>query len=389
MYEKGKENVAADALSRIHGDAEFCTIVHYVQPQWKTELTESFTDLRKRIITTLHSSTEGGHSGVEGLPKSRGKDTILVVVDRFTKYSHLISLTQPYTASKIAQEFMDNVVKLHGVPQVIISDRDPIFVSLFRKELFTSLGTQVMLSTAYHPQTDGQTERVNQCIEMFLRCMDGHKPGTWAVWLSLAEWWYNTSYHSALNMSPFQALHSTRPPSINFSLHRTNDAEVNEFLKDREATQQLIKDNLIKAQERMKWYSDKKRTDRSFIVNDLVYLKLQPYRQQSVNERRNHKLSAKFYGPFTVIEKIGQVAYKLDLPYARIHNIFHVSQLKKKIESNKDIQIALPTVADTGSMDPQPIVVLERKLIKKGNNPVVMVLVQWENGTCQKATWER
>ncbi|KAL8093517.1 hypothetical protein AgCh_035402 [Apium graveolens] len=277
-----------------------------------------------------------------------------------------------------------------GVPQIIISDRDPIFLSLFWKELLTALRTHVKPSIAYHLQTEGQTERVNQCIEMFLRCMAGHKPGTWATWLSLVEWWYNTSYHSALDMSPFQALYSTRPPSLNFSYHRTKDAEVNKFLRDKKATQQLIKDNLLKALERIKWYSDKKRTDMSFVINDMMYLKLQPYHQQSVDERKNHKLSAKFYGPFKVLEKIGQVAYKLDLPSeARIHNIFHVSQLKKKIGSNKDVQTTLPTVADTGTVHPQPIAVLERKLIKKGNIPVVMILVQWENGTPQEATWER
>lgn len=183
---------------------------------------------------------------VEGLPKSKGKDTILVVVDRLTKYCHLIPLTHPYTAIKVAQEVLDNVIKMHGMPQAIISYRDPFFVSQFWKELFTNLGTQVRLSTAYHPQTDGQTERVNQCIEMFLRCMTGHKPSSWAAWLSLDEWWYNTTHHSAINMSPFQALYSTQPPSINYSFHRTKDAEVNEFLKDRKATQHLIKDNLIK-----------------------------------------------------------------------------------------------------------------------------------------------
>lgn len=224
---------------------------------------------------------------VEGLPKSKGKDTILVVVDRFTKYCHLIPLTHPYTADKITQEFLDNMVKLHGMPEAIISDRDPIFINTFWKELFTSLGTKIKLSTAYHPQTNGQTECVNQCIEMFLRCVAGHKPDTWVTWLSLAKWWYNTSHHSALNMSPFQALYSTPPTSLNFSYNRTNDAEVNEYLRDMKATQQLIK-----AQECMKWYSDKKITDMSFMVNDEVFLKLQPYRQQSVNERRNHKLSA-------------------------------------------------------------------------------------------------
>lgn len=163
----------------------------------------------------------------------------------------------------------------------------------------------------------------------------------------------------------------------------------NTFLRNRRDMQQLIKNNLIKAQERMKWYSDKKRIDRSFLVGDQVYLKLQPYRQQSVNERRNHKLSAKFYGPYTVLEKIGQVAYKLELPsHAKIHNIFHVSQLKKKVGNKTEVQTTLPGIADTGTLNPQPIAILERKLVKRGNNPAVMVLIQWENGSPQEATWE-
>lgn len=127
----------------------------------------------------------------------------------------------------------------------------------------------------------------------------------------------------------------------------------------------------------MKWYSDKKRTDRSFTVGDEVYLKLQPYRQQSVNQRKNHKLSAKFYGPYKILEKVGQVAYKLELPDgSKIHSTFHVSQLKKKVGSNKEVQTALPGIANTGILDPQPIAILEIKLIKKGNSPAVMVLVR-------------
>lgn len=123
------------------------------------------------------------------------------------------------------------------------------------------------------------------------------------------------------------------------------------------------------------------------MVNDEVFLKLQPYRQQSVNERRNHKLSTKFYGPYRVLEQIGQVAYKLDLPpKAKIHNVFHVSQLKESIGSRHNIQVTLPTVAETGILDPKPVAILERRMVKRGNNPAVMVLVQWENGTAQEAT---
>ncbi|KAL8107544.1 uncharacterized protein LOC141673411 [Apium graveolens] len=139
----------------------------------------------------------------------------------------------------------------------------------------------------------------------------------------------------------------------------------------------------------MKWYSDKKRTDRTFKVGAEVYLKLQPYRQQSVHERRNHKLSAKYYGPYRVLDRIGQVAYKLKLPpSSKIHDIFHVSQLKGKMGNKKEVQTSLPGTSDTGIIDPQPTAILDRKLVKRGNKPAVMVLIQWENGTAAEATWE-
>lgn len=150
-----------------------------------------------------------------------------------------------------------------------------------------------------------------------------------------------------------------------------------------------MKDNLMKAQERMKWYYDKYRTEREFAVNDEVYLKLQPYMHQSLNERKNHKLSAKYYGPYTVTKRIGAVAYQLVLPaHSKIHNVFHISQLKKKIGRNNVVQTSLPTIEDTGVVNPQPLLVLDRRLVKGGNKPAAKVLVQWENGTPEEATWE-
>lgn len=108
---------------------------------------------------------------VERLPLSEGYDVILVVVDRFTKYAHFLPLRHPYSAPLVARVFVDNIVKLHGMPHSITSDRDKIFTSNFWKQLFQSLGTKLQYTTAYHPQTNGQSERVNQCLEMFLRCM--------------------------------------------------------------------------------------------------------------------------------------------------------------------------------------------------------------------------
>ena len=107
---------------------------------------------------------------IEGLPKSQGFSVILVVVDRLTKFAHFLPVKHPYTAATIAQLFMDNVVKLHGLPSTIVTDRDTVFLSHFWKELFKLYKINLQLGTAYHPQTDRQTERVNQCLEMYLRC---------------------------------------------------------------------------------------------------------------------------------------------------------------------------------------------------------------------------
>jgi IS30 family transposase len=149
---------------------------------------------------------------VEGLPKAKGKDVILVVVDRLTKYAHFLPLSLPFTAQQVSQIFMDNIHKLHGMPKVIVSDRYTIFTSKLWKEVFSALKVQLHYSTAYHPESDGQTERVNQCLEQYLRIMTFTEPRKWIEWLPAAEWWYNTSYHSAIKKSPFKALYGYKPP---------------------------------------------------------------------------------------------------------------------------------------------------------------------------------
>lgn len=148
---------------------------------------------------------------IEGLPKSNGFDSILVVVDKFSKYSHFLPLKHPFTALQVAQSFFDNVYKLHGMPGAIVSDRDPIFTSQFWQHLIRLSDTRLNMSSARHPQTDGQTERVNQCLETFLRCFVNSCPHKWHSWLALAEFWYNTTYHSTLQKTPFQVLYGHQP----------------------------------------------------------------------------------------------------------------------------------------------------------------------------------
>jgi hypothetical protein len=190
---------------------------------------------------------------VEGPPKSQGYSVILVVVDRLTKYAHFLAIKHPYTAATIAQTFMDNVVKLHGLPQSIVTDRNTIFVSSFWKELFKLYQVNLKLSLAYHPQTDRQTERVNQCVEMFLRCAVQDSPTTWKAWLSLAELWYNSSYHSSIGCSPFKALYGYE---LNVGATPTRSLStspsVAEFVENRELHLKALKQHMAAAQNRMK-----------------------------------------------------------------------------------------------------------------------------------------
>jgi hypothetical protein len=244
---------------------------------------------------------------IEGLPKSKGYTTILVVVDRFTKYSHFIPLKHPYSATTVAQEFLDHVVKLHSLPVTITSDKDKVFTSKFWQGLFEKWGTKLQMSTAYHLQTDGQTERVNQCLEMYLRTAVADTPTVWVSWLPLAEFWYNTAQHSSLGCSPFKAMYGREPNLGQFtSVDTSAHADLQTWLKEKQHLSQFLRQHLLRAQAKMKAEADKNRTPREFQVGDAVFLKLQPYAQSSVVNRPYPKLSMKFFGPFTILERIGQ-----------------------------------------------------------------------------------
>ncbi|KAL0455225.1 UNVERIFIED_CONTAM: hypothetical protein Slati_0861700 [Sesamum latifolium] len=225
---------------------------------------------------------------IEGLPNSEGKDSILVVVDRLTKYSHFIALKHPYTATSVAKVFFDNIYKLHGLPVSIVTDRDRVFTSKFWKELFTLSGVSLDMSSTYHPPSDGQTERVNQCLENYLRCICHQKPKKWAQWLTLAEFWFNTNFHTKQKGTPFQALYGYPPHQLSIGPYLQNHpTEVEELMQERIKVLQLLNDNLHQAQQRMKIYADKRRLEREFEVGDEVFLKLQPYKQTSIHFESN------------------------------------------------------------------------------------------------------
>lgn len=325
---------------------------------------------------------------VEGLPRSEGVNAVLVVVDRLTKYGHFISLKHPFSATDVALLFIQEVIKLHGFPRTIVSDRDRVFTSLFWKELFRLSGTRLCLSTAYHPQSDGQTEVTNRGMETYLRCFASEKPRTWAKYLVWAELSYNSSYHSAIKMTPFKAVYGRDPPVLlRYENGSTTNAELEDQLRERDEMLAILRDHLNKAQQIMKSKADEHRREVLFEVGEMVYLKLRPYRQQSLARRPNEKLAARFYGPFEVEAKVGKVAYRLKLPEGtKIHHTFHVSQLKKAIGDTVPATSLPPQLTSDGVLIAEPEAVWNTRTHPRSGQQEV--LIKWKNLPSFDCTWE-
>ncbi|WVZ95213.1 hypothetical protein U9M48_041007, partial [Paspalum notatum var. saurae] len=324
---------------------------------------------------------------VEGLPLSGRADCILVVVDFFTKYAHFVPLHHPFTAPSVAQKFLHHVYRLHGLPATIVTDRDKIFTSHFWRELFRLAGVTLNMTSSYHPQSDGQTERLNQTMETYLRCFVNACPSKWINWLSQAEYWYNTSPHSAIGRSPFEALYGYKPRHFGISeTDAVTAPDVQSWLQDRSVMTDLIRQHLVRSRHRMKKQADKQRSDRQYKVGDSVLVKVQPYVQTSLARRSNQKLAFKYFGPYEVLACIGTAAYRLKLPsHTTIHPVFHVSQLKPFVSSSSKV---LPHLPDDLSLPRVPVRVLQTRAIKKRGAVTDQVLVQWSGWPSELATWE-
>lgn len=311
---------------------------------------------------------------VEGLHTSLSANCILVVVDSYTKYGHFIPLHHPYMASSMAKAFLTHIYCQHGMPTAIISDRDRVFTSKFWHELFRLADVQLRLSTSYQPQFDGQTEHLNQTMETFLHCFVQACPSKWVQWLPLAAYWYNNCPHTAIRRSPFEALYGYTPRHFGIAASDAVSApKLSTWLDQHREIDVLIKQHLSHSKLCMKKQADKHRSERVFQVGDPVFLKLQPYVQASLAPRHNQKLAFKYFGPFRILERIGAVAYKLELPATTsILPVFHVSQLRTTILDPTQV---LPTLPDDLSGPRVPQRFLQRRLVSHSVDTVRQVLV--------------
>ncbi|KAA0053234.1 DNA/RNA polymerases superfamily protein [Cucumis melo var. makuwa] len=330
---------------------------------------------------------------ITGLPRTlKGFTVIWVVVDRLTKSAHFLPGKSTYTASKWAQLYMSEIVRLHGVPVSIVSDRDARSTSKFWKGLQTAMGTRLDFSTAFHPQTDGQTERLNQVLEDMLRACALEFPGSWDSHLHLMEFAYNNSYQATIGMAPFEALYGKccRSP-VCWDEVGEQRLMGPELVQSTNEAIQKIKSRMRTAQSRQKSYADVRRKDLEFEVGDKVFLKVAPMRGVLRFERRG-KLSSHFVGPFEILERIGPVAYRLALPpsLSTVHDVFHVSMLRKYVPDPSHVVDYEPLEIDENlSYTEQPVEVLAREVKTLRSKEIPLVKVLWRNHRVEEATWER
>eukprot|EP00253_Pinus_taeda_P030277 PITA_30277 len=320
---------------------------------------------------------------ITGLPKTkRNNDSIMVVVDKLSKVAQFIPVQSTYKVVEIAHIFMQNVFKLHGLPKTIISNRNVKFTSAFRRTLFADLGTQLNFSTAYHPKTEGQTERVNQVVEDMLRAYVMQQPTLWEEYLHLVEFAYNNGYHTSTQMSPFEVMYGRkcRTPS-SWGGPKDKLSLRPEMLKEMEDMVKRVCVNLKAAQDRQKNVADRKRRFKEYQVGYHVYIRIQA-KQSTLQWSGCAKLAPRYCGPFQILARIGPVAYQLALPsHIRVHNVFHVSVLKKYVYDPKHVE-------PEGEVLVEPLNILDRREVQLRKRVITQVKIQWRHYGPEEATWE-
>jgi hypothetical protein len=327
---------------------------------------------------------------IVGLPRTaKGYDSMWVIVDRLMKIAHFLPVKTVHRVDVYAQLYIACILSLHGVPKTIVSDRGPQFVSKFWEELHKSVGTKLLHSSAYHPQTSGQTERVNKILEDMLRACVLDFPQKWDECLPLEEFSYNNSYQESIKMAPFEALYGRRCRTL---LYWSEPGERSFFrpdmVKETEEKVQKIMHNMKKAQARQKSYTDRRRQPLYFLVGDYVYLKISPMKGVSRFGVKG-KLAPRYIDPFPILEQCGPVAYRLQLreTLSVVHNVFHVSQLKKCLRvPDRTIEVTDVVRKPDLTYSEHPIQdqkdrVTRRKTFK-------FYKIQWNQHSEDEATWE-
>jgi transposase InsO family protein len=308
-------------------------------------------------------------------------DSIFVVVDRFTKAAEFVPFRHSYTAEQLARVFLDRIVRHHGIPESIISDRDKLFTSNYWTTLLAAIGTKKKLSTAYHPQTDGQTERVNQTMETYLRIYCNQQQDNWVSLLPMAQIAYNNKLSEATGVTPFFANHGRHPNLFTRSLDSNiqTDSAISSVQKLKEVHQKSL-ENIAKAQSRAISYVNKKRKTAPLLKEgDKAYLLTKNLRTR----RPTKKLDKVKVGPFFISKQISPVNFRLELPKdAKIHPVFHISLLEPA-DAQTPVQKDFHYQPD--GEDEWEVEKIIRQRRNKGRQEY---LVKWSGYSDSENTWE-
>ncbi|QRW24977.1 Retrotransposable element Tf2 protein [Rhizoctonia solani] len=315
---------------------------------------------------------------ITGFPKSQGHDAILVVIDSFSKFGHFIPTSKKVTAKGLADLFITHVWKLHGLPIRTVSDRGTTFTGKFLRALYQRLGVKPSFSSAYHPESDGQTERVNQFIEFYLRSYMAADHSDWATWLPLAEYAYNNAKHAATGKTPFELVYG-RNPIMNPSNVPSNVPEADQLVdnlanewKEAEAALRMSKERMARD----------KGTTPEYSIGEKVWLD-----GKNVELRTNsNKLDPKRLGPFEISEKISSHAYRLKLPETlRIHNVFYVGLLSKVHESPSQ---PFPERPPPETIEGEEEYEVEQIIDSKRQRGKWFYLIKWKGYGPEDNSWE-
>lgn len=320
---------------------------------------------------------------ITGLPVSQENDSILVIRDYFTKVCRLLPVKTTLTAPQLAQLAGREIFARYGVPKAIVSDRGSLFTSRFWQEFTKTLGIERRLTTAYRPQADGQTERLNQEVEKYLRAYLAYDQKDWAQHLPLAEFAINTTIHSALQLTPYEALYGYKPQWDLSELDELSTPAVQHELQDTQTRLHQIRAQLLFAQGEMLRYTNSRRPEQQqFQPGDLVLISGSHLKTTRPSKKLDHQKQ----GPFKIVRQVGPTVYEVELPPTwKIHNHFNADRLTKY---NLD-----PTRGPTNpppELDPEgeSTYEVERILDKRRQGRKLQYLVHWKGYSSSDDTWE-
>jgi hypothetical protein len=375
------------------------TVSDYIKTCEICQRDKASTQLPPGLLQSLEIPNQRWHTVtmdfITKLPVTKnGYDTIMVVVDKFTKMVHYVPTKEKgLTPDVLAKLFFDSIVKYHGVPKAIVSDRDRRFVSGFWQSLFSTLGTRLKISTAHHPQTDGQTERANRTLEDMLRHYVDRNQDDWDQHLTAAEISNNNSVQASTGFTPYYLTYGEMPnfSSLNVLVPAIRNNSVADMIQTLHRDIIAAGDCMTDARDRQTHYANQNRRELTFKEGEEVLLSTQ---HLNLKEGLQHKLAERYTGPFRVIKVVSPVAYKLQIPaewkQRQIHDVFHVSLLKKynkdeyfterPAQSKPIIHVELPP-ADEYEVES----VKEQRLTPDGK---LEYLVVWKGHPDTEATWE-